>query len=245
MVQGEYGDTEVNAFPPEPPADPHDPAVVQAHDWQAFRSLRQMANHWNRSEWSDGRRSYHWMLTFDDPGVGRLAEQCQEAIASPLFDPVPLDALHLTVGRVGFTDQLPAEVADAVAEAGRLSCAELTTFDLSVGPLAGSRGALRFSVSPWSSLVALHRALAGATQQVLGSTTMATRDWRPHLSIAYANDTVPVPSLLPTIVELRGLPLVRTVITSVALVELRIETSSYRYKDVTRLPLGVPKPESR
>ncbi|WP_436493201.1 2'-5' RNA ligase family protein [Actinokineospora sp. HUAS TT18] len=221
----------MSAFPAELPSDLEDPYVIQEHDWQAYRAVDRMSNHWDRPGWTPGRRSYHWMLTFEDADdVRHLAKQCQSRIDSPVFDPVPLDALHLTMGRLAFTDQADRSEVDEVAEVARQRCQSLAAFDLTVGPLAGSRGALRFSVSPWTQVLALHRELANATNQVLGARATAdTNYFRPHLSIAYANTEVPVPMLMPMFHELRGLAVVETSVSSVALVELRRDARAYRF----------------
>lgn len=37
------------AFPTEPRADTHDPAVTAAHDWAAFSALDEMTDHWGHA----------------------------------------------------------------------------------------------------------------------------------------------------------------------------------------------------
>jgi hypothetical protein len=66
---------------------------------------------------------------------------------------------------------------------------------------------------------------------------MDTSRIRPHISIAYANATLPVSSLLPTLTRLRRLPTVNLLISSVALVEMRRETSAYRYEHIADVAL--------
>jgi 2'-5' RNA ligase len=231
----------VSAFPPELPAALDDPVEIREHDWQAFSRLGQMNDHWQRPGWTPGRRSYHWMLTVPDGAadVRGLAATCQAAIARPELDPVPLDGLHLTVGRIGFTDEVTADTATAVAGEASAECHDLGPIELLVGPLAGSRGALRFSVSPWLPLMALHQRLTDATRRVLGSrSVMDTDRFRPHLSIAYANTTVSVASLIPKMEHLRSIPPVAMTVASAALVELYREGSSYRYSEMHSTSLG-------
>lgn len=229
-------------FPSEPPSDLDDPAVIRAHDWQAFRAVEHMQNHWDRPGWTDARRSYHWMLSFHDAlAVRQLAAQCQHHLDLPGIDLVPLDALHLTIGRAGFTDEIKVSTVRHLVEIARSSCAELTAFDLSVGPLTGSRGALRFSVAPWSPLLNLHRALSAATQDVLGTAErLQTEYFRPHLSIAYTHKPVAVAGLIPRLVELRAIPPIVATIEAASLVELRRENQSYRYDELARLKFAEP-----
>lgn len=227
-------------FPPALPASLDDPEVIRSHDWQAFHRLSLMENHWQRRGWTPGRRSYHWMLGLDGADdVQRLAQQCQMQLPPAVLDLVPLDALHLTMGRIGFTDELARTAALTVADEAVLHCRESASFPLTVGPLAGSKGALRFSVVPWSSISLLHRQLTTATRAVLGEQcVMDTSRFRPHLSIAYVNTAVPVASLLPTLEQLRAPPTVAVTVSSVALVELRREERTYRYEEVDRMTLS-------
>src|SRR5207245_660305 len=102
------------------------------------------------------------------------------------LDPVPLESLHLTLPRLGWADQLTRRAVDSIAEAAALRCARLKPFALTVGPLAGSPGAVRFSVAPWGPIFALRQELLRAAQAVNGS-TYTEDDFRPHVGIAYCN----------------------------------------------------------
>jgi 2'-5' RNA ligase len=226
----------MTAFPPELPADLDNPSGIQVHDWQAFASLERTENHWARPDWTPDTRAYYWMLAFDSHHLIQLTKQCQDRIAAPWFDLVPLDALHVTVGRIGFTDQVTPEIVRQVATAAQRQCDDLAPFNMEIGPLAGSRGALRFSISPWSSLLTMHRKLAEATTQVLDSqAVMDTRHFRPHLSIAYANTEVPLTTLRGVVRELRELPPVAVSISGVSLVELWRDGQTYRFDEVLRV----------
>jgi 2'-5' RNA ligase len=222
------------------PPNLSDPATIQQHDWQAFRQLDTMEDHWQRPGWRPGRRSYHWMLSFHDAdGVRQLAKQCQVSIHSPSFDVVPLDALHLTVGRIGFTDEVAKTAALAAASEARQRRQQHGPFQLTVGPLAASRGALRFSVAPWAPLLALHGQLTDATREILrGRTVMDTGTFRPHLSIAYANSTVNVASLLPLLERLRSFGTTNASVCSVDLVELWRHDKTYRFETLVAVPFG-------
>lgn len=229
----------VSAFPSSLPDDLDDQTVIRAHDWQAFRQLTTMENHWQRPGWTPGRRSYHWMLDFGDTSdIQRLAAQCQAELPSSMLDPVPLDSLHLTVDRIAFADETTPATIRAVAEAATPRIRRLAPLTLAIGPLAGSRGAIRFSVAPWSALQQLHHELTAATHDVIGDQcVMDTNQFRPHVSVAYANTTVPVESLMPVVARSRLLPPVVTTVPSVALVELRREGRTYRYDVVAAVTM--------
>lgn len=231
----------MSAFPPTLPDNLDNPAAIREHDWQAFRSLTHMASHWQRPGWTDGRRSYHWLVDCSQSeAVRQLAEACQAQLDEDAFDLVPLDSLHVTLGRVGFTDEITKADALAVAREAIPQCAALPPFKLTIGPLAGSRGALRFTVAPWVPLMAAHDQLAAATGAVLGErAVMDGRSFRPHLSIAYAHtDDVPVASLVPVLERLRELPAVAVEVCSIELVELRRDGQAYRYDELMSLLLA-------
>ncbi|MCP2243331.1 2'-5' RNA ligase superfamily protein [Lentzea aerocolonigenes] len=227
-------------FPLDLPADLENAEVLRAHDWQAFSQVDFMQNHWDRPGWVEGRRSYHWMLSFhEDLVVQDLASRCQAELVRPDFDPVPLDALHLTIGRVAFADETAQDTVDRLVEIAKVKCKKLAPFGLEVGPLAGSRGAIRFTVAPWLPLLELHRTLAEATADVFDDMDrMQTPNFRPHVSIAYCNQTVPVSSLLPLVGRLRALSPVSTSVVAASLVELRREERAYRYEEMARLDLA-------
>jgi hypothetical protein len=69
---------------------------------EPFRNIAMLRNHWSRPA---SPRAYYWYLTFADaPELHALTAQCQQAIAFPCYDPVPLENLHLTLDRIAFED---------------------------------------------------------------------------------------------------------------------------------------------
>lgn len=230
---------DVSPFPLDLPPSLDDATVIREHDWQAFCRLTRLEDHWTRPGWTPGRRSYHWLLTVGETStVARSARRCQARLSRPGLDAVPLDCLHLTMGRIGFTDEIDRATVDLVASAAVPRCEVVSPLRLLTGPLSGSTGALRFTVTPWKPLLALHDTLVDATRAVLGKrTVMDTNRFRPHLSIAYANTTLPVPDLLPVVDRLRTLPVAGMPVTAVALVEMRRERRSYRYDELRRIVL--------
>ena len=67
---------------------------------------------------------------------------------------------------------------------------------------------------------------------------MDTTRFRPHLSIAYANSSVPVPPLIPTLERLRDSPPAEVAVPTVDLVELWREDRAYRFETLRKLQLG-------
>jgi 2'-5' RNA ligase len=230
----------VSAFPRECPADLDDLDTVAAHDWSEFQALSHVDTHWQRPGWTPGRSSYHWMLTFEGhPPVIDHVLRCRPAVPSAGYDLAAADSVHLTIGRIGFTDDLSDATARVVARSAIAADSRPRPFDMVFGPLTGSRGAIRFSVGPWSPLLALHAFLAGVTRGELGERcAMDTATFRPHVSIAYAHTRIPaatVASRLRGWREVAG-PTVR--IDAVGLVCLERVERSYRYRTLERVPLS-------
>ncbi|MEU5482832.1 2'-5' RNA ligase family protein [Streptomyces mirabilis] len=225
------------AFPAEPPADTHDPAVTAAHDWAAFSALDEMTDHWARPGWSDGSRAYYWMLAFpDDHRLAALAEHCQEALAPLGLDPVPTDALHITLARVGTPDVVTPRQLDSLAR--DVEALLPSAFYVRAMPLAGSRGAVRLSLGPWEPLLRLHHVLAKAGSGAGLAPKKPTSAFRPHLSLAYNNRRRPAAPVVAAVSELRALPTVELSVPAVQLVELRREGRTYRWDVRQNVPLG-------
>jgi hypothetical protein len=208
-------------------------------DWCLFAALDRLGNHWDRPEWTPGRRSFHWMLTFDHAySLHALTARCQEQLQLPVLDPVPVDGLHLTLQRVAFTDQISTVDLDRVTEAAAHGLASLTAFALMVGPVAGSAGAVRFSVQPWGPVVRLREAILGAIIEALGSDAVRPSAFRPHVGIAYCNRPTDAEPVISAVAPLRALPTAPVEVAAVSLVELRRDGPTYRWDTVTRLPLA-------
>ncbi|MFE2583909.1 2'-5' RNA ligase family protein [Streptomyces sp. NPDC059378] len=225
------------AFPAEPPADTHDPAVTAAHDWAAFSALDEMTDHWARPGWADGSRAYYWMLTFpDDQRLATLVRHCQQDLEPLGLDPVPTDGLHITLARVGKPDTVTSDQLNSLA---RDAEALLTSaFSVRAMPLAGSRGAVRLSLGPWEPLLRLHHALAEAGAGVGLAPKKPTSAFRPHLSLAYNNRRRPAGPVVEAVSGLRTLPAVELAVSSAQLVELRREGRTYCWDVRKNVPLG-------
>jgi 2'-5' RNA ligase len=227
------------AFPATLPQSLTDPAIIAEHDWHAFCQVDALRDHWDRPGWTPGRRSYHWFLTLADQApLIELAQRCQQSLAAFGFDLVASEALHLTLCRVGFTDQVTERDARSVAEAARRRGADYGLLRLIVGPLAGSSGALRFTVSPWAPLMKLHDMLTETTTAVLAKGGGGTSRFRPHVGIAYSNRTIPASVVREAIRPLRRLPLVQVSANAAHLVVLRREQRAYRWERFETLRLA-------
>ncbi|GGM29443.1 hypothetical protein GCM10011608_12630 [Micromonospora sonchi] len=211
-------------------------------DWARYRALDSLTNHWERAGWRPGRRSYLWLLRLGESGTVRaLASRCQAALGHiPTLDMVPLKWLHLTVQKVGFTDEVPAAQLDQIVAAAQRRLAILPPIPLRVGPLTGSAGAVRFSAGPHPPVHSVRQVLRQALAEVRGERAVPTRAtaFVPHVSIAYNNAPTDATPVIDAVAGLRRVASVTTVVHGVELVELRREPGSYAWDVLATGTLG-------
>src|SRR6266511_185524 len=95
--------------------------------------------------------------------------------------------------------------ADGATVAARELCDGLSPFDLAVWHRAGSRGAVRLSVSQWREQLELHRRLHDAATIVGVAPASNSAAFRPHISIAYNNHIRPAAPVIEAVASLRSL----------------------------------------
>ncbi|MFD9773396.1 2'-5' RNA ligase family protein [[Kitasatospora] papulosa] len=229
------------AFPAVPPPDLDDPQQITANDWNAFQTVGRMTNHWERPGWVPGHRAYYWMLTFpDEPELIDQARRCQQALADLDMDEVPHDGLHITMNKIGSCADVEPRTVDLLAHVagGRLG----SRFELRAEPMAGSKGAIRFSVTPWTQLVELHTALHRAGQDAGVPGGRPSSLFRPHLGILYNNRERRAAPVIDAVSDLRKRPSVALHLKRVDLVELRREGRTYRWDVLHSLALSDRSP---
>lgn len=221
------------------PAD--DLAGAQDTDWLSFSAMDRMTNHWDRPGWRPGRSAYYWYLSFrDEPAIHVLAQECRSAVAGPHFDPIEPSDLHMTVERVGLVDEVAAEQLDNLAHTAAQELTGFTPLDVSVGPLAGSAGALSFSASPRSQLSALRLRLLSATHAAgFAPDILASDPFRPHVGIGYCNQEIDAEPIIDRVRLLRALPTVTVRVREVVLVELTRRERAYDWTVKHRLPFAI------
>lgn len=209
-------------------------------EWEAFRALDRMANHWNRPGWRAGRQAYYWYVSFrDQHRVQALAQQCQAALAAPFLDLVDGPNLHMTLERVAFAEDIDEAGRKQVAHNAATALQGFPEIHLRVGPLAGSSGALSFSVSPRARLHELRAALLSATHSAgFAPDISASRPFRPHIGIGYCNHPVDAKPVIDRVRSLRDLPRVDVCISEVVLVALTRHERAYSWDITDRLPLA-------
>jgi hypothetical protein len=221
----------VAPFPAQPPASLTDQDAIAANDWAAFSDLTMLADHWARPAWPDGAEAVYWIVDLGDQlELRALAADYQAALAADSdLSPVPVGLLHLTMHRVPVPVDTPDSELLAVAGAAADRLCTHRPIALCAGPLAGSPGAVRFTVSPWRDLLGVQAALAVGDPP---------RDRRPHISIAYNGRVRPATPVVDAVRRLRDGRTAVVDIDRVDLVRLRRAGRTYRWSLIVSVPLG-------
>ena len=213
------------------------PDVVNPAAQERFRDLRWLKNHWSRPI---GPRSYYWYLTFENsPELHSLARKCQEAIAFPYYDLMSTRDLHLTLDRIGFDGDITPVQLDAVEAAARLTCHEIPPFNITIGSLGGTRGAIGFDASPVQPIKHLRDSLRATTLSAYPGAPVKRSEFHPHITIAYANsDGIPAAPVIAVTEKLHAEACADVTIKEAALVLLERRPRSYAWQATTRIPLA-------
>ncbi|MGS2809919.1 2'-5' RNA ligase family protein [Nocardia sp. MW-W600-9] len=236
--------TSSGPFPRHLPDSTSDPEAIARNDWEAFAEIEHLRDHWSVKQWPAGRAGYYWYLTFGDPDLVSFAAECQRGLALTGIDAVPPDGLHITLRSVGDTTAVTDEQVETLVSCASERLSEVKPFDLTIGPLSGSRSAIRFSVAPWDPLLDLHRALPVCSGEVSPDlTSRGTREspsrFRPHLGIAYNNTDRAAADVIAAVAALRQTPeRISVRVDTVELVVLRRKGRCYRWDTRAAIALG-------
>jgi 2'-5' RNA ligase len=215
------------------------PDSVTSEDVERFRNIPWLHDHWSRS---GSRRAYYWYLTFEHcADLHSLARRCQEAISFPYYDLTPPGDLHLTLDRVAFDDDVSTGVLGDITAAAILACQQVSAFEITIGPLGGTAGAIGFSASPGERLKRLRDKLRAATLSVYPDAPVGHSEFHAHVAIAYANsDNVPAADAVAAVEKLNATVRtdVKVKVAAGTLVVLEQRSRSYAWEAVSRIPLA-------
>ena len=203
---------------------------------ERFRSIKWLHNHWSRPV---RPRSYYWYLTFENcPELRSLAEDCQRAISFPYYDLASARDLHLTLDRIAPDRDITPERLDAIESAAMRACETIPQFDVTIGSLGGTRGAIGFTAYPARPIRELRDTLRAATLSAYPDAHVIGSEFHPHVAIAYANsDNVAATEVIAAVEKLNPAAHVSVTITHGTLVMVERHPRSYAWQAVSRVPL--------
>jgi 2'-5' RNA ligase len=214
------------------------PDFTNPEELERFRNIRSLHNHWSRPM---SPSAYYWYLTFENcQDLHSLCRQCQEAIDFPYYDLMPLHDLHLTLDRVAFDGDIAADLLGDIEAAAIQACQQMAAFDITIGLLGGTRGAIGFTASRAERIESLRDTLRAATLSVYPDAPVRRSEFHPHVAIAYANsDNVPAADVIAAVEKLNATARADVTVTvgDGALVLLERRPRSYAWQTVARIPL--------
>lgn len=201
--------------------------------------MTQIGNHWWwRPGWGPGRRCWTVHVTWrDQPAVQRHAAAARQRLEGiEGLDLIPGDWLHLTMQGLGFTDEVDPGDLDRITDAAKTRLASVAPVTVTLSaPEPASEGVACWAGPP-GVLDPVRDAVRAAIGDVWGAGRVPeSRDWRAHVSIAYASreiDSGPVASALT------GLGTVTATVTEVQLLRLGRDRRLYEWDTATPLRLG-------
>lgn len=119
------------------------------------------------------------------------------------------------------------------------ACAEMVPFEIAVGSLGGTSGAVGFSASPVEVIRHLRDTLRKATLSVHPKAPVKDAEFHPHVTIAYCNSSdVPAAGVIETVEKLNALPSVGLTVRECSLVLLERQQRAYAWQEIFRIPLA-------
>jgi 2'-5' RNA ligase len=204
---------------------------------ERFRNIQRLADHWARPV---GPRAYYWYLTFECVSdLHSLVKRCQHAISFPHYDLTSSTDLHLTLDRIAFEGDVTQNDLRAIEAAATRACQKVAPFDITIGALGGTPGAIGFTAYPARPIRDLRDKLREATLSVRPSAPIKHSAFHPHVAIAYCNsDDVPAAGTVAAVEGVRTTPSVRVTIKDAALVLLARRRRAYEWSTLLRVALS-------
>jgi 2'-5' RNA ligase len=177
-----------------------------------------------------------WYLTFDDePRLASHAEQVQSRLdATETLDAVPVPWLHLTLDHVGFVDSVPPPQVDRVVASVRATLRDWSPAPVAVGPVTTMEDAVVLEATGTDEL---HDRVRAGTGAALGQEPADEfRDFRAHVSLAYANQPCDAGEALARLGEVAERT-VEVATPRLALATVTRKDRHYQWTEQERLPL--------
>ncbi|WP_407566947.1 2'-5' RNA ligase family protein [Polymorphospora sp. A560] len=165
----------------------------------------------------------------------------QALINFPFYDLVENRALHLTIDRIAYEGNVADRELIEIEATARHTCRAVPAFELHVGSIGGTPGAIGFSMHPVEPLRQLRNALREATLSVLPDAPVKSLSFNPHLTIAYSNTHVSAARAIAAAEAVNELPRVSVSVETVDLVLMERRESAYTWEEVAQINLATKR----
>lgn len=148
-------------------------------------------DHFKKHSYQKGSIDWNFNILFDDqPQVGKAAKKFAQALDHPgLHAPIPVQWLHMTILRVGYTtDYTDAEMAEVAKRlAPKLEAMNMP--ELVFGSWIIFGGTPNLIAAPWDKLEAVFAAVMDTMKEVAGAKRCPSPErFIPHMALAYGGD---------------------------------------------------------
>ncbi|WP_081769247.1 2'-5' RNA ligase family protein [Nocardia nova] len=201
--------------------------------------VRYLRSHWTRPL---GPLGYYWFLTFEgNPEIRELAKGCQALIDFSYFDQVPLDSLHLTLGRIANVEKLSPAQLDSITSSARYLCRSTTSFGIEIPSMSSVPSAVALDVRPVDTVHDLRDTLRTAVSTACPHVSLRSpKPHPPHITICYANsDGISAADAMSAVENANHtIQSARVEVTEAKLVLLERRQRSYSWQVISRIPLA-------
>jgi 2'-5' RNA ligase len=179
-------------------------------------------------------------LTFEnDLELHSLVRECQQEISFPYYDLTPPCELHLTLDRIAFEGDIELDCLAGIQADAVRACSRMPPFEITIGSLGGTQGAIGFSAYPVDPIRDLRDTLRTVTLSSYPSAPVRDPEFHPHVAIAYANsDDIPAARVIAVVEKLNPTAHVSVTVTHGTLVLLERLSRSYAWQALSRIPLS-------
>ncbi len=196
---------------------------------------------WWRPGWQAGRRFFAFHITFDsNTDLQHLVGAYRDALADiPTVTLIPDQWIHLTMQGIGFTDEIPTEDVQRIAQRASEELARIPAFEVCFGDIVVADEAIALPAEPAEPVRDLRIATRRAIATVLGEEQVAEdpQRFRPHVSVAYITAEGPADTYIDAVKAAQP-ESVRVEIGHVDLIEMHRDNRMYEWTTVAALPLA-------
>lgn len=211
-----------------------------------LRDRAHLVNHWTPLPgWTPERSLLACYVTLEDqPEAQAVIDAYQRRLADvPELDLIQRQWLHVTVQGIGFLDVLAPGSLPQLADSLQRRLARVPAPTVVIDPPEISQDAVHLPLAPADGLVRVRQAVRSAAADTLGlpepyALPGQDGDYRPHVSIAYANGPAPCDRVRDRLDAVAHAPTTLRFGT-LSVLALRRVDRTWQWSDEVRLGLGV------
>ncbi|MEV6981271.1 2'-5' RNA ligase family protein [Sphaerisporangium sp. NPDC051017] len=190
---------------------------------------------WWRPGWRRGRSFYTWHFLMDgQPELHEFVKHVRLALDElPMFDPIPIQWLHMTTQGVGFSDEVGEQELAALGAAVIRRVGDFGPLRVRLGPLCVDAEGVHLPVQPSEAVSAVRQSVRDGIGEAWGQDRVPepAAGFFPHVSLAYANTSGSPLHPIRDILRRYG-DAVPATLTRITLIDLNRDEGMYRWRTI-------------